>query len=319
MALPTTASAQPPSPTPSPTAETPLIEWLGPERVRAWRIESVWECGGSMSRCLHAEPEALVLARVAMGEAPHSVADRIFVMWSIKLRAALGFKEALPGYLAQPDRWGPETSIYVEALCNGGCQYAPVRAAEAFYFPCAELPQHHALRPMLCPSDEQLMDFNTTVEWAEMILSWSLDQMPERLRGYESFRSPQVTWHGQINREGGLRSQLFFPGGNIWRDEYPQDNEFWQTIPTRTPFPTVRPTVTPRPSATRSATATPSPTDGVYAAEAAVWIDATEELAMAEVEDKEGLLIAVTVFVGVLLIVAVGHLIDTRIIRRLRR
>ena len=231
-----------------------------------FRIESVWTCGGSINRCMHAESDALILARVAMGEAPHSLSDRVYVMWSIRLRAALGFKEALPGYLAVPNRWGPETSIAVEALCNGGCQYSPVRAADGIYFPCEELDGRHALRSMLCPTDEQLGDFYLTWQFAEDIAFANLDEFPLQLRGFESFRSPTITWINQVNRPGGRRSVLFFPGGNIWRDEYPQDDVFWEewdTFSAEAVLPaTAVPTSTPVPTASLTPTVLPSPTIG---------------------------------------------------------
>jgi len=247
----TTASTPP---TPTPTAVPPIYEEIGPELVDQFRIESVWSCGGSMTRCLHAESDPLILTRVAMGEAPHSLSDRVFVMWSIRLRAALGFKEALPGYLAVPDRWGPETSIAVEALCNGGCQYSPVRAAEGIYFPCEELDERHALRSMLCPTDDQLGDFYLTWTFATEIAFANLDQFPTDLRGFESFRSPSVSWISQINRPGGQRSIRFFPNGNIWRDEFPQDNVFWDEVDMLGLQLSLTATAEP------SATATPVPT-----------------------------------------------------------
>jgi hypothetical protein len=216
-----------------------------------------------------------------MGEAPGSLSDRVYVMWSIRLRAALGFKEALPGYLAVADRWGPETSIAVEALCNGGCQYSPVRAADAIYFPCKELNQYHALRSMLCPTDEQLGDFYLTWQFAEEIAFANLEEFPIELRGFESFRSPSVTWINQVSRPSGQRSVRFFPEGNIWRDEYPQDNAFWEewdlvnavpiatatakalstatiAAPTATHTPPPRPTVLPAPTIGATLTASPA-------------------------------------------------------------
>ena len=148
-------------------------------------------------------------------------------MWSIKLKAALGFKEALPGWKAPDDRWGPETSIYVETLCNGGCQYSPIRVADQIYFPC-ELDERHALRSMLCPTDDQLSDFWVTWMFAQDILEADLSLFPEPLKGYENFRSPQIDGEGRFYREGGHRSRQFFPRGNIWRDEYEQDEVFWE-------------------------------------------------------------------------------------------
>lgn len=225
IALPTSSAL--PLPTPSPTAPAPIINEIGVDLVGQWRIESVWDCGGTVNRCMHAESAALVLTRVAMGEAPDSLSDRVYIMWSIKLNGALGYKEALPGWRLPDDRWGPPTGIYVEALCNGGCQYSPVRAAEQIFFPC-ELSKHHALRSMLCPTDDQLGSFWLTFMFANQILQSDWNDFPDTLRGYEHFRSPTIDGEGRFHRDDGVRSRQFFPGGNIWRDEHPQDDEFWR-------------------------------------------------------------------------------------------
>lgn len=288
----------------------PIYDEIGPVLADSFRIESVWECGGTINRCLLGESEAMVLARVAMGEAPGNLNDRVYIMWNIKLRAALGFKEALPGYLARPDRWGPETSIYVEALCNGGCQYAPVRAAEGIYFPCLELKETHALRPMLCPTDEQLDAFWWTWTIAEGILQSDLSRFPEALRGFDSFRSPQITWHGQANRPGGLRSVQFFPWGNIWRDEYPQDNEFWRGFPS-TPAPTMTTTPVPSRTASPSPTLRPSPTHATV-----IPSPTPTPVALVGREDAAD----VGMFFGALILTSVilfiGHLLDLRRLAR---
>jgi hypothetical protein len=311
----------------------PIYYEIGPELVDQFRIESVWACGGSMNRCLLGESEAMVLARVAMGEAPHSLSDRVYVMWNIKLRAALGFKEALPGYLANPERWGPETSIYVEALCNGGCQYAPVRAADGIFFPCKELAESHALRPMLCPTDEQLDAFWWTYTIAEGIVVTDLSRYPEWLKGYDSFRSPQVAWYGTINRPGGLRSIQFFGRGNIWRDEYEQDNAFWESFDAdawhyitecrkdaacwaeylsvaglnamQTPVPAA--TITPEPSWTPTATA--HATLSVRADRATV--ERSPAPAVSK-EDATDLVSFFAALVGTAVILFIGHLLGMR-------
>jgi hypothetical protein len=196
---------------------------------------------------MHRESDAMILARVAIGEAPNSYDDQVLVMWNIKLRAALGFKEALPGSRRPENRWGPETSIAVEALCNGGCQYSPVRVTERIYFPCA-LSSGNPLRKMLCPTDAQLPDFYLTWLAANAVADHHIIDFPEWARGFESFRSPSVTWHGRTHRSGGLPSVQFFNQGNIWQDEYPEDNVFWQEVEagvTPTAIPSATPTRTP--------------------------------------------------------------------------
>jgi len=233
--------------------------------VDSFRIENAFECGGSVHDCMRNESDALVLTRVAMGEAPNSFDDRVYVMWNIRLRAELGFKLAghYAGQNELPLAWGPPTSIKHEALCNGGCQYSPARAAQEIYFGC-ELEDRSSMRAMVCPTDEDVIEFYMTFVAAQQILEKPLSEFPPELRGYDGFRSPQVTWMGTIDRQGGLASRRFFEHGNIWRDEYPKDNRFWDAVaegrieldqglierhePTPTAMPT--PTATPVPTAT---------------------------------------------------------------------
>jgi hypothetical protein len=187
------------------------------------------------------EPEEMILARVAMGEAPSDLNDRIYVMWLIRLRSELGFKNARlshgwcgDDWCYEPGRWGERTTIRVEALCVGGCQFSPARVAQRIYYPC-QLPDVDPMRKMLCPTDDQLADFEATVDAARMILGLPLDAFPEEMRGYDNFRSPTITGPGQFNRQGGLRSVQFWRHGNIWRDEFVDDNLFWEMVREREP------------------------------------------------------------------------------------
>ena len=75
--------------------------------------------------------------------------------------------------------------------------------------------------------DKQLGAFYLTYIVALTIVDAPMSDYPEQLKGYDSFRAPSVAWHGQRNRVDGLRSVQLFPRGEIWRDEYPQDNVFW--------------------------------------------------------------------------------------------
>jgi hypothetical protein len=241
--------------TPTATARPPVADVIGEELVDLFRMENVWECGSSVNECMHYESDAMILTRVAMGEVPNVPNDQIFVMWNIKLRAALGFKNAgyNSGWRKIEGQWGPETSIAEEALCNGGCQYEPVRAANNIYYPC-RLGEGHQLRKMLCPTDNDRYDFYMAYQAAQKVVEAHITDMPEELRGYDGFRAPSVTWYGQVNREGGLVSRQFFPRGEIWRDEYEPDNVFWEMVEAGIP------TATPLPTATPTATATPTPT-----------------------------------------------------------
>jgi hypothetical protein len=250
-----------PTPTPTPTARA-VVDMYMPEMVDFFRIENSWECGGSIHDCVANEPDPLILTRVAMAESPSSLNDRAYVMWNIKMRSALGFKNA-PYYSGPyndefPDRWGPETTIAEEALCFGGCQYEVMRSAQHLYYGCG-LPDTAWNRAMFCPTDEQLGDFFLTYQLAIKIVNADITDMPYELRGYDGFRSPQISWNGRIDWDGGLPSRWFFPRANVWRDEYPKDNIFWDNIQagmTPTPLPT--PTATITPTLEPTSTATPS-------------------------------------------------------------
>jgi len=190
----------------------------------------IWHVGnGSINGVMMTEDDAMVLARVAMGESPGCLDDQIYIMWNIRLRAELGFKGAGAngGWRAEPDRWGPPTSIKKEALCDGGCQYEPVRATHNIYFP--EVVRSH-IRRMISPVDKELGDFYLSYMAALAVVDAPISDFPEQMKGYDSFRSPSVTWYGQRNRPGGLLSAQFFRGGEIWRDEYPQDNAYWDRM-----------------------------------------------------------------------------------------
>lgn len=208
---------------------SPIEYYIGLDMVRKIRIttQDIWDAG-SIAAVMWNEEDALVLTRIAMGEAPNSFNDRVYIMWNIRMRAELGFKNAgyYSGYRSMPDRWGEPTSIKQEALCYGGCQYSPAKAVENIYFPL-EVNSH--LRKMLYPVDNDLIDFLITYKMALQILEADFENdFPEELKGYDGFRSPTVSWIGRIDWKGGLTSVQFFAGQNIWRDEYSKDNLYWR-------------------------------------------------------------------------------------------
>ena len=210
---------------------SPIEYFVGLEMVRIIRIttQDIWDAG-SVADVMWNEEDALVLTRIAMGESPSSFNDRVYIMWNIRLRAELGFKGAgyYSGNRSMPDRWGPETSIKQEALCSGGCQYEPARAVHNIYFP---LKVNSHLRKMLYPVDEDLIDFLITYRMAVQILEADFDKdYPEELKGYDGFRSPDISWIGRKHREGGLPSVQFFERQEVWRDEYEKDNVYWNLV-----------------------------------------------------------------------------------------
>ena len=212
-------------------APTSVTSIMGSDLVDLFRIEDGWACGGSAHECMKNEEDAMVLARIAMGESPSSPGDQIYIMWLIKFRAYLGFKNAgaYSGWYNDRARWGPGTSIKRESLCYGGCQFSPARAALDIYFPCL-LSETSPMRKMLCPIDADLPDFLFAHTAAQAILAAPISDFPIELRGYDNFRSPSIVGEGQRNRlPNGLLSRQFFPRANIWRDEFPDDNAYWLT------------------------------------------------------------------------------------------
>jgi len=206
---------------------SPIEAFLGDDLVRLYRVTTadIWMMGGVYG-VMWAEPEAMVLTRVAMGEAPSSINDRHYIMWLIRLRAELGYKGAgyYSGYRDITGRWGPPTTIHQEALCWQGCQFEPVRVANNIYFP---LEATGNMVPMLYPTDEMLMAFHITHLMAQEILAADLCDYPEELKGLDGFRSPKVTWIGTLNRVDGMRSVQLVQRGHIWRDETKDDNDYW--------------------------------------------------------------------------------------------
>lgn len=212
---------------------SPVQDIVGQEVIDELRIttDEIWHVGeGSIEGVMAQERPAMILARVAMGEAPESINDRIFVMWLIRLRSELGYKNGRHrGWDPPDDRWGPRTSIRHEALCREGCQFSPVRATHGIYFP-ANIKAGSVLRGMVYPTDNQIGDFLVTLQAADWIATAPLVAFPQALRGYDGFRSPTIDWIGTIYHDGGLKSARFFSGGNIWRDEDEVDNVFWDRV-----------------------------------------------------------------------------------------
>lgn len=244
-----TATTQPtPAPTPTTWPMSPAVSVVGIDTADFYRIENAWRCGGSAHTCMEQEPDALVLARMALAEAPSSINDQIAVMWLIRLRAELGYKnyKYSQGWCGDrwcyvPGQWGEPTSIKTEALCVEGCQFSPAAYAEHVYYPCGLAETNH-MRLALCPSDDQLGTFDMAYRAAVDVLAAPLSAFPSEQRGYDSFRSPSVAGEGQRNRVDGLRSVKLWPNGNIWRDELLDDNILWGMVEaTPTPRPVLQP------------------------------------------------------------------------------
>jgi hypothetical protein len=89
------------------------------------------------------------------------------------------------------------------------------------------------MRKMLCPIDADLPDFLFAYTAAQAILDAPISDFPVELRGYDNFRSPSIVGERQRNRPpDGLLSKQFFPRANIWRDEFPDDSQYWAALET---------------------------------------------------------------------------------------
>lgn len=249
---PTATKTQVPTKTPTTWPISPAVLALGEDLIDYYRIENAFRCGGDGDAhdCMMQEPDALVLARIAIAEAPSDVNDQVYVMWLVRLRADLGYKNNRysggwcgDGWCYDPGRWGEPTTIKDEALCVTGCQFSPARVAQHIYFPC-RLSGTDPMRKMLCPTDNQLGDFDVAYRAALSVLAAPLSDLPAGMRGYDNFRSPSIAGSGQHNRLGGLDSIQFWPSGNVWRDELLDDNIFWgMEKVTPTPRPGSRPLI----------------------------------------------------------------------------
>jgi hypothetical protein len=211
------------------------------------------------------ETDALVLTRTALGEAPESMEDRVYVMWLIRIRAELGYKNGRWTYQGTVDRWGMPSTIKMEALCVGGCQFTPWLAATYVLDP-AKLSPTSNLRLMLHPTDDQLETFFQTWLHARAILDLPITSFPEPLRGFDGFRSPTISdTHFRDWKPNGLLRTQFYEGGNVWVDFEKADNRYWGLMPgrlelTETARPTEIPTLTPEPTFTPAPSSTPTPT-----------------------------------------------------------
>lgn len=259
---------------------------LTPGLIEHFRVET-YEIGTlgnwNVNHYMIHEEDALVLTRTAMGEAPDNLEDRVLVMWLIRIRAELGYKNGRWGFVGTIDRWGPPSTIKMESLCIGGCQFEVWRAAQYVVRP-DQLAHTGILRKMLHPTDEQLEAFYLTYLAAREIVNAPIEDAPEILRGYDGFLSPGASDTHYIDwKPNGLkRLQLSGEGGNVWIDHFKQDNHFWNLLPgrleltataesawgplltasapTKTPTPTIQSTPTVMPTLTldpKSATLNP--------------------------------------------------------------
>jgi len=216
----------------------PIYITVGIENVDLFRITTceIWEVGGgSLPAVIAQESDALAMTRVVMGENPHSLNERVYIMWLIRIRAELGYKNAVRrGWNPPADRWWDiPTSIKKEALCMPACQFASASMWFNIYFTAST--NNQQLTAMVYPRGQQLIDFLHTYEMAQWILDQPMSNYPDELRGYDEFRASSIAGEGAYYREGGLPSRIMFREGSSWnvfRDVSPWDNVFFQNLET---------------------------------------------------------------------------------------
>ena len=224
----------------------PITNIPGMDLKDKFRItrEEVMAAGG-MLNYLNSESEAMVLTRIAVGESPSNGTDRFLIMWQIKIRAELGYKNGISrGYSPPLDRWGPKTSIKIEGLAPATFQYDVVRSVKDTIDP--ELTWHETRhqRLMLSPTDDYLPAFEYTYNQALQIVNLPVDRytVPSLIRGYDGHQGPQVASEGWTYADGGGLPSVIFGrkgtsksgydnmDGNIWQDRQFQDNIFFGLV-----------------------------------------------------------------------------------------
>lgn len=217
---PRTRTPPPPTETPSPPPDSIGAPPGGPPPTPdpCGRItpEAIAQAGG-MENYLWRESDTCTLTRVSMGESHENGPDRVLIMWLIKMRAELGFGNAPHrGWNPPHDRWGEPTSIKQEALDPK--QFDSVAKAYATIDPEA-WPETGNIRAMLSPTDNQLPNFQSTLQIAAEIAVQPLSSIPDHLKGYDEFRAFELG-RGWI----GAKQTESLAGANYYRDAYWIDN-----------------------------------------------------------------------------------------------
>lgn len=179
-----------------------------------------------MLNYLNSEDEALVLARVGMGEGDHqNPTDREYVMWTVKVRATVG----LSNNLISP------TSVKQEALAqkpDGSYEYLVIEELIAYSYPAAITDCGSNIKRMGHPCDQDLTAFRDTYNQAQTIVASNIQAMPPALRGFDSFvgkgdgsedRSGKYCTWGQF-KEGYNRRSEQLVGGSYFMDCVLVDN-----------------------------------------------------------------------------------------------
>jgi hypothetical protein len=200
LTTPTPPSDNDPTPLPCPTPGVPT-----PTAEDIFRItkEDIAGAGGSMSSYLQQEDEALLMARIAMGEATDNSDERLRIMWLIKIQAELGYMNANARGrdLFYIDHYGQKSTIRNELLKDSK-QFQVVDAALPVLDPerdtyLANLPH---IKAMLYPNDNQVEEFKTLYSNAKLILTiqedglkTSTDPQLNQIRGYDEYRAYAIT------------------------------------------------------------------------------------------------------------------------------
>jgi hypothetical protein len=226
--MPPTNTPWPPTPTPTPgpmLTPTPHADLF---RITSQKIS----IAGGMANHLRTEPEALVLARIAIGEGQEeNLLEQEYIMWTVRARAAIGFANGggHRGVIVTP------TTINDEAL-NGNAYHA-IQGILSYTAP-EHTACHNNLTRMTYPCNGKFLDdFNEAYQKAIQVMSKAITEMPEPVRGFESFASTSTTQPGLYCTEGEFDSTItrrhaqLAPSVNpdshstIFRDCYLNDND----------------------------------------------------------------------------------------------
>jgi hypothetical protein len=183
-----------------------------------------------MLNYLQMESEALLLARLAMGEgADQNSLDQELVMWTVKARTIIGVSSK---------KASRPTTLKAEILHPG--QYSAIEGLIAVQYPENLGDDGSNIKRMGYPRDADLDQFNMAYMKAQAIASSRLEDMPTVVQGFDSFVAPFEDWerYRKCNFgewvEGTNRLAEQPAGATIFYDCWPDDN-YQLGFPTPTP------------------------------------------------------------------------------------
>lgn len=216
-----TSTPPPPTPTPPTPPDTPPPDTPPPPPdPNLFRIsnEEV-DAAGGMLNYLQGESNALLLARVGMGEGDdQNPTDREYAMWTVRVRAIVG----LDNNLISP------TSVKQESLAQGpggSYQYLAIGALIAYGYPENIDSCEGNIKRMGYPCDQDLEAFSDTYNMAQTIVASDINAVPPALQGFDSFVGKDAGSEGKYCTWGEFKE-----GCNLTSKQLAEGNYFMDCV-----------------------------------------------------------------------------------------